>query len=181
MKTGIIIIFIFSWLISATGQIKAQDWKVSTYSVSFSIKHAMGSTATGTFKNLQAELKFSPDKLSEAKINASVDASTFNTGTAARDKNLKGEEYFDVTKYPKISMKLLRVKSAGGNSYSGVFALTIKNVTKEITVPFTFVVKENTASFVGNFTVNRLDFNVGESSWLLGDEATLKVVVNVIQ
>jgi len=158
-----------------------QNWKATSSSITFSIKHAMGSTANGTFGNLNSDINFNPSKLNEAKIVATIDAVTFNTGNTSRDKTLKGKEYFDVEKYPKITMNLLKVAAISASNFSGTFALTIKNTTKEITVPFTFTQNGTTALFKGEFTINRLDYKVGESSWLLGDDATVKITLNVKQ
>lgn len=63
-------------------------------------------------------------------------------------------------------------------SFRGYFKLTIKGKTKDVLVPFTFTEKDGKAIIKGSFTINRLDFGVGESSMILSNNATIIIEVN---
>jgi hypothetical protein len=58
--------------------------------------------------------------------------------------------------------------------------VTIKNKTKSLKIPFTFIQTNNTGQFKASFQINRLDFCIGESSALLGDIVTIFVTLNTM-
>lgn len=161
---------------------QAQNWKPTTAAVTFKIKHALGSTADGSFKGFVGAVIFDSQNLSNASLKASIDTKTIDTNVGMRDKALRGDEYLDVEKYPKISMVSTKIeKGTKENEYIGYFNLTIKKTTKNIKIPFSFIQNSTNAQFKGAFQINRLDFEVGEKSSLLGDIATVSIILNVQQ
>ena len=177
MKNNLLftLLFLFSPII-----LPAQThWKTQTSStVTFIIKNA-GFNVDGSFQGLKADIKFDPKNLSASQITASIDAATINTGTNARDKHLRNEDYFYVEKYPKITMKSIRFANSKSGDYIGYFNLTIRDVTKEVTVPFKFEEKSGQAVFSGSFTINRRDFGVGSGSLILSNNATINLNIEV--
>lgn len=170
------------FLLFGGGQLSAQNWKPTTAAVTFKIKHALGSTADGSFKGFTGAVVFDPQNLSNAALKATIDTKTIDTGLGLRDKTLRGNEYFDVEKYPKISMISTKIeKSTKENEYIGYFNLTIKKTTKNIKIPFTFVQNGTNAQFKSTFQINRLEYEVGEKSSLLGDIATVSITLNAQQ
>lgn len=158
----------------------AQDWKPNTAAVTFKIKHALGAYADGKFGGLVASINFNPDNLGSSVIEASIKTETLDTDNNIRDKELKSNEYFDVAKYPKITMKSSSItKSSGTNEYIGTFDLTIKNKTKSIKIPFTFTENGDTGTFKGQFTIDRTEFGVGEETRLLSNDAKISIKLNV--
>ncbi|MCP2848859.1 YceI family protein, partial [Salmonella enterica] len=85
---------------------------------------------------LVADIRFDPAKAYGNKIAASVDAKTISTGISARDNHLKKTEYFDVVKFPKITMQSSSFAKLEDGKFKGFFTLTIKGTTK--TVPLIF-------------------------------------------
>lgn len=144
--------------------------------IKFNIKN-LGLNVTGSFKGLKGKINFDPSNLAAASVSVSVDASTINTGNTSRDKHLKKEDYFNVSNYPELSF--VSTKITGG---AGVFqiegSLTIKGVSKAISFPFTAKQEGNGYRFTGQFSINRRNFNVGGSSWVLSDN--LIVSLNVL-
>lgn len=161
---------------------QAQNWKPTTAAVTFKIKHALGSTADGSFKGFSGVVVFDANNLMVSSLKASIDTKTIDTSLGLRDKTLRGNEYFDVEKYPKISMISTKIeKSPKENEYIGYFNLTIKKTTKNIKIPFTFVQNGTNAQFKSTFQINRLEYEVGEKSSLLGDIATVSITLNAQQ
>lgn len=159
---------------------KNQVWKVTNSSVTFKIKNA-GLTVDGSFKGLEADIQFDPTKGFGNKIEASVDVKTINTSINARDNHLKKEEYFDAEKFPKITMKSSSFSKGDDGKFKGFFSVSIKGTTKTIPVIFTFVETNSKATFSGTFKLNRLDYKVGESSWVMSDEVNITLVVEVVK
>lgn len=171
----LLILLIFSHL--GFGQ---QAWKPLLANVTFKIKHVAGVNATGLLKGFVGSVNFDKQNLSTASIKASIDAATIETGNGVRDKVIKGDDYFDVQKYPKITMVSTKIEAGKNlNEYVGTFNLTIKNVTKTISFPFSFVEEANKGVFKGSFSLNRTEYGVGGKSFILSDTPTISITLNV--
>jgi polyisoprenoid-binding protein YceI len=134
-------------------------------------------TVDGTVGGLKGTISFDPNEIQNSKMDVTLDLSTINTGMNKRDKDIKEEQqWFDIAKYPLIAYKSTGVaKTATGYVVDGT--LTIKGVSKNTKIPFTFVDAGESASFIGTLKINRLDFNVGKSSAAVKDE--VEVAINV--
>ena len=171
-----------SWIfilicVTATAGDPGQD--VKSHKTTFKIKNA-GITVDGSFSDLQADIKFNPKNLDKSILKASLGVASINTGIKKRDKDLQMTKYFNAEKYPRIKMTSKKIKHVEKNKYKGTFDLTIKGVTKQIEIPFTYTTtKENEGTFSAEFTVNRRDFGVGSKSLILSDEAKVSIEVVV--
>ena len=152
--------------------------EVKSSKITFKIKNA-GITVDGSFSDLQAEIKFNPKDLDKSILKASVGVASINTGIKKRDKDLQMRKYFHVEKYPRIKMTSKKIKHVEKDKYKGTFDLTIKGVTKQLEIPFTYASKDHEGKFSAEFKVNRRDFGVGTNSLILSDEATVFIEVSV--
>ncbi len=157
--------------------IASNSWYPTTGTVVFHIKNA-GITVDGKFSGIAASIKFDEDNLVNSSIFASVKAATINTGISKRDEHLKKADYLDVATYPKIEMSSTTLAKTS-TGYIGQFDVTIKGITKNVSVPFTFENQGKTGTFKGSLKLNRLDFSVGESSFILGDEVNITLMLRV--
>ncbi|WP_413670198.1 YceI family protein [Mucilaginibacter sp. Mucisp86] len=169
-------IFITALLILAAIAGFAQT--VTKSDVSFKIKN-LGFNVGGTFGGLQADIKFKPNDLAGSSIEASVASNTVNSDNESRDNHLKSEDYFDVAKYPKITMKSVSFKRKSGSNYTGNFNVTIRDKTKLIEIPFTYVETGNTAQLKGSFMILRTDFGIGGKNLILSNEANVSVEAEI--
>ncbi|OKS88568.1 YceI family protein [Mucilaginibacter polytrichastri] len=168
--------FLLITLLAITNAFAQVKQTVTKSTVKYEIKN-MGINTHGIFGGVQADIKFDDQHLATSSIEASIETATINSDNEMRDKHLKSEDYFDVAKYPHITMKSVSFKHKNGDNYTGVFNVTIKDKTKTVDVPFTYTESGNTASFKGVFTINRQDFGVGGGSMILSKEATITVEV----
>ncbi|RRB03992.1 YceI family protein [Larkinella rosea] len=155
-------------------------WKPTQAEVSFRIRNA-GLTVNGTFSGFSGDLIFDPAMPEKAQLSASVDAATIDTGIGLRNNHLKKTDYFDVVNYPRISLRSTRIERQENDAYTGTFELTIKSTTRTVTVPMTIVQKGMTATFAGQFTLDRKDYKVGKSGLLMGDDVTIQIRVQTQQ
>ncbi|MDB5286364.1 MAG: hypothetical protein JWR05_1313 [Mucilaginibacter sp.] len=169
MKKICISIFILIVSNSAFAQLKNN---VTKSKITFQINN-LGIKTGGTIGKMEAEVKFDPGKLDASKIDAVADITTINTDNNMRDSHLKSEDYFDVVKYPNITMSSIAFKKRSGNNYIGQFNITIKNKTKMVELPFTYTDTGNIAWLKGSFKINRSDFGVGGGSLTLANETII--------
>jgi polyisoprenoid-binding protein YceI len=174
MKTKLLLA-IFPYLILSTTQ-----WNVVSSSITFKIKNA-GLTIDGSFRGLNADIRFDPLKPQEANITASISSESLNTDNDMRDNHLCKADYFDVEKYPKITMQSTRITKTGPVNFNGSFKLTMKGVSKEVNLPFNFINLPDKKQLKGTFSINRRDFGIGGNSISLADSVTISVLLNVTE
>jgi polyisoprenoid-binding protein YceI len=152
-------------------------WKISGGTISFKIRNA-GITVDGNFATPKGVIEFDEQNYKTSKIEVSTESSSVNTGTKKRDEHLSKSEYFDVLKFPKITITS-RFFGKEEKGYMLHATLNLKGVTKNISIPFTYTEQGNTASFNGIFKLNRLDYKVGSKSIILSDDLTIQLIINV--
>lgn len=146
-------------------------------SVTFIIKNA-GLNVEGSIDGLQGDIDFDMLQPSNSKISVTIDPATINTGIGLRDKHLKKEDYFDVDQYATIKMESISI-SKKDDAYQGIFKLTMKGISKDLTIPFTVTKEYNTQHFRASFELDRRDFGVGGNSFILSDDVKVKVELMV--
>lgn len=167
-------------IISLWSLAQSSAWKVASSSVTFKIKNA-GITVNGSFSGLTATINFDPAKGFGNKIEAEVEANTINTSSNARDTHLKKEDYFSADKFPRITMKASTFSKEADGRFKGFFTLTIKGVSNTVPVIFSFTETGDKAKLQGSFKINRLDYKVGESSWVLSNDVVISIDVAVVK
>jgi polyisoprenoid-binding protein YceI len=144
--------------------------------VTFTIKN-VGINTNGSLSGIKGAIKWDEADPENSIINVSVDVSTINTGIENRDDHLRREEYFNVEKYPTITFDSHQITPAADGNFNVNGILTIKGVAKNITFPFTVTNTNSLYVFEADFTINRLDFNVGKNSMVLSNDVKVKLKV----
>lgn len=170
--------FVFALLFSIFSTYGQNNLKIKSSTITFKIKNA-GFYVDGYLKGFEGKVVFAPNALSGSSIEASVKTETINTGNKSRDNHLRKDDYFNAEKYPKISMKSKRIANSQSGDFIGYFDLTIRDVTKEVKIPFTYKENNGVGTFKGNFTINRRDYKVGDNSMVLGDMVIIDVEIEV--
>ncbi|QJW90865.1 YceI family protein [Spirosoma taeanense] len=152
-----------------------RESEIRESAITFRIQNA-GITVNGTFEGLEADVQFDPDRLGNADIRASVPVSSIRTGIVLRDKHLQRPDYFHSEQFPRITLASKTIRRTGRGRYEGLFDLNIKGIEREVKIPFTYSA-DNT--FGGSFRLNRLDFELGQSSLVLADEVEVQILVKL--
>lgn len=158
----------------AMAQYKPAD-KGST--LQFKIKN-LGFDVSGTFTGFMGKINFDAQSPANASFDVTIDAGTVNTDNGFRDSHLRDNNYFDVKKYPAIHFVSSKVSPAGKpGTYTVSAKLTIKDVTRDISFPFTATALSSGYIFKGSFKINRKDFGVGGTSTISNE---LEVFLDVV-
>jgi len=162
-------------------------------SVAFSVKHMITDTR-GTI-NVDSGM-VNLDAASGNKIYIRLDMTSINTQNSMRDDHLKNKpEFFDVAKNKTAVFEATEIsKNDGGEySYTAKGKLTIKGVTKDVSLNFNYVgmidgkaytdkgeVPANIVGFKGKTTFNRVDFGIGESGFI-ADNVDVEITLEASQ
>ena len=165
-------------------------WTIDTThsEIGFKIKHLVISTVSGKFTSFEGKLEGEPGDLENAKISFTADIDSIHTGNEQRDGHLKSADFFDAAKYAKLTFVSTKIEHKDGNDYKVTGDLTIKNVTKSVTLNVEFGGTQNNfygqtvAGFEITGKINRQDFGL---TWSAVTEAggivvsdEVKLVIN---
>jgi polyisoprenoid-binding protein YceI len=158
----------------------------------FSARHAMVTTVRGQFKEFEGEAHIDTADPAASSVSVSIAAASIDTGVADRDGHLRSADFFDVEQFPQITFTSTDVRR-DGDTWAVTGDLTIKDVTKPITVEF-----ESTGSardpfgntrvgFEGQTTLNRKDWGLTWNAaletggFLVSDKVKLEFDISAIQ
>ena len=118
----------------------ATTWQLdpSHSSVGFSVKHLMIATVKGSFSGLEAGIVGDENELSAARVDVRIEAASITTANEQRDGHLRSGDFFDVEKYPALTFVGKRIVGDAFGDFKLVGDLTIRDVTKEVTLDATF-------------------------------------------
>jgi len=140
-----------------------------------------GAKNTGRFPRFGVSLDCAGANPEGGRLEVTVEVAALDTGDKDRDDTLRSDDLFAVAKFPQAHFLSTRiVKTATGYEAEG--ALTIRGVTRDAKVPFTFREASEGGALVGYLTgktlVRRLDFGVGRGEWKSTDQAGNDVTVS---
>lgn len=144
---------------SAFTTLQSINWKIKedAYSIKFT-----GPKVDGTAKGLKATIAFDEAQPEKSKISASIDVNTINTGNGMKNKHAKSTEGLNAKKFPEITFVSKSISGKNG-AYVAQGSLTIKGISKDISLPFTYEKTGTEAVFKGKMSVVSKDFNITKS------------------
>jgi polyisoprenoid-binding protein YceI len=145
-----------------------------------------GSEFDGTF-DFSADMHFDRDDLANSAFDVTVDVTSVDTGARRRDQALADQAWFWFDEHPEAYFRTKRIEHRQGNQFEAIADLTIKEITHEVTLPFTWTREGKTAKLEGNVTatmhgglaMDRTRWDVGTGEWSAGDTIGRRVEVEV--
>lgn len=122
--------------VALPGSAFAADYVIdpSHTSVGFTVRHLMVTKVRGSFEKVSGTVKYDPNEPEKIVIDATIDAASINTREAKRDEHLRSPDFFDVAKHPTLTFKSKKAKVLGKGKLEVIGDLTIRGVTKEVTL-----------------------------------------------
>lgn len=158
--------------------------------VSFKIRHLM-SPVRGRFTDFSATIVKDDANPANSSVSFTIDAASVDTGVDKRDQHLRSDDFFAVERNPQISFVSSSVERVSGDLYNVTGKLTMRGVTKVITLPVTFGGEmkdpggKTRAGFSTSITLNRKEFGINwnraldNGGYLLADEVTAEIALEV--
>ncbi len=122
--------------------------------------------AHGFWDKWDADITFDPAAWEKSSVKIVIDTKSINTRVAARDNHLRSNAFFAADSFPQITFVSTIVNKLSDTKVNITGDLTIRGVTKQVTVPGTLVFwdeKTRTGRMKGQFTIVRSDFGVSFS------------------
>jgi polyisoprenoid-binding protein YceI len=150
-------------------------------------------TVKGRFNKFDVDVKLDEAEQERSSVEARIDASSLETKNEMRDTHLRSPDFLDVEKHPYITFVSKRIERRGDGRYTLVGDLTIRGVTREVTLDteFSGFIKDpwgnQRAGFAAEATLNRKDFGLTwnmalESGGLLvGDTVKVSIEAELVK
>ncbi len=160
--------------------------------IEFRVTHMVVSKTSGRFTDYHGVVEMDADARTLKMIDATIKAESINTNHEKRDAHLRNADFLDVTQFPTITYNM-KTYLKEGDGYKVVGNLTLRGVTKEVTLIGTFngVTKDpwgNTrAGFTADGTLNRKDFGMvwnktlDSGGLVVGNEVQIRLDIECIK
>jgi polyisoprenoid-binding protein YceI len=142
--------------------------------IGFVARHAMVTKVRGSFTDFEGAGHFDADDLTNSSVELTIQAKSIDTRNEDRDAHLRTNDFFAMDQYPEITFRSTGIERAGDTSFAVTGDLTIKGVTKPVTVDFEYTgtavdpYGNRRLGLEGGTTINRKDWGV---NWNVALEA----------
>lgn len=172
MRLKIILLVFVLGAFTCFSQELVQDKTASE--ITFTIKN-FGFNVPGNFNQFIASSNFSASNLKGSFLNVKIGVSSIFTDSEARDKHLLEVDYFNIKKYPNIVFESIAIEKITSAKYLLKGFITIKGIKKRVETILNVTTSKTTVTFLTDFSLNRRDFGVGGSSFVLSKEVNIKM------
>jgi polyisoprenoid-binding protein YceI len=126
-----------------------------------------GGAFDGQFRRFRADIVFDPADLAGSRFKVEIETGSADTQDEDRDAALSGKDFFAADRWPTATYEASRFAATGPGRYEARGRLTIRGVTHDVPVTFTFspAADGRSAALTGGTTIRRLDFGVGQGEW----------------
>ena len=152
----------------------------------FSYSHFGYSTQLSSFKNTSGKVVFDAEAKT-GSVDITIDMKSVNTGFDDFNGHIQGEDFLDTAKFPTATFKSTKVVFEGDKPKAIEGNLTIKGVTKPVTLTVTSFqsmphpMMKKPALGANAFTViKRSEFNAGKYAPYVGDEVRIDVAIEAV-
>jgi len=177
MKTSILIL-LFYWVLApdVVDQLPDLENKLEESYIKFNIRN-LGLNVEGSFKSFSTKVEYNKSQPEKSSFSAEIQTKSIDTGINKRDSHLKQEEYFHVDKFPTIKFESTKVSAVGENGLLMIGNLTVKGKTLPIKLEVGLTESGTATQFKIKGELDRLDYDVGESGWVLSDDVYLDLLI----
>ena len=147
-------------------------------SLSFSTSWSEG-PVDGRFGNWDAAILFDPAALDASSVKVTIDMASAKTGVADTEGALPDEDWFAAATHPKATFAATKFRHRSGDRYEAIGTLSLRGVSRPLTLPFTLKIDDDVATMSGSTTIDRTIFGVGQGEWKATTDLKAGVTVNV--
>jgi polyisoprenoid-binding protein YceI len=170
---------LFAGAMAFTSRVEAANWTLepAQSTLGFAGKQA-GEVFKGKFTRFTATVSFDPDHLETSHILVIVDVASAVTGDPQKDQALPEKDWFAAGDFPKAQFesKSIRRTAAG---YEAAGDLTLRGVTRALTLPFTLEIDGGKAHAKGHAALIRTDYGVGQGDWASDQWVAVEVDITI--
>lgn len=164
------------------------DFDVAHTNIDFVVRHLAVANVRGKFNRFSGHILLDPADITRSTVSVTIDARSIDTANERRDDHLRSADFFEVEKYPTLTFTSRRVERTG-DGFVAVGDLTIRDVTREVRIPFEVSGPisvgngQRAIGVEGALRVNRFDYGlqwnrITEAVQVVGDEVRIELNVS---
>jgi len=140
------------------------------------------SNPTAAINGAEGTIVYDKESPEDSKVDVSVSIASMDTFVAKLTEEFMEEGWFNEAKFPKATFKSTDVEVTGDKTMEVTGDLTIKGVTKEVTLDVTLngagvhpMTQKQAVGFDAKTTIKRSDFGIDTYVPNVSDEVTLRI------
>ncbi|WP_037361681.1 YceI family protein [Amycolatopsis orientalis] len=161
--------------------------------IGFVARHAMVTKVRGSFNEFEGSFTLDGENPANSSASVTIQTKSVDTRNADRDGHLRNNDFLSVDQFPTITFTSTGIKQTGEDTFDVTGDLTVKDVTKSVTIPFEFggsakdPFGNDRVGFEGSTTINRSDYGVTFNAALetggvlVSDKITLEFEISAIK
>jgi polyisoprenoid-binding protein YceI len=147
---------------------KTSTWTIDPmHSIAeFAVKHLVVTTVKGRFRELEGTIHIDEAQPENSSVEAKIAVASVDTNVAARDADLRSDNFFSAEQFPYITFRSTRVERLGDERFRLTGDLTIRDVTKEVVLDGEYEGQiddpygSKRAGFTGTTQISRSEFGI---------------------
>jgi len=160
--------------------------------IGFSVRHFF-TPVKGRFSEYEVAFEFDPESPETSSVRVVIDVSSVDTNKDRRDNHLQSTDFFDAESFPSITFESTSIEAQSATQFTVTGDLTIRDVTREVEMPVALLGVQDipedmqemygsqVASFEGELTIDRADYDVGSGRWaentVVGSDVTIQITI----
>jgi polyisoprenoid-binding protein YceI len=170
------------------------NWRLDPYhtQIGFSAKHLGMMTVRGHFTDVAATADIDPDNPERSSVAVTIQMTSITTNHAQRDNDLRSSNFLEVDAHPTATFTSAAIKQTGTDEFSVTGDLTIKGVTKPLTIALIRLGEFNDPAmghrigYSGSTKINRKDFGMSfnpmlDGKFVVSDEVTISLEGELVE
>ncbi|MGQ0519698.1 MAG: YceI family protein [Actinomycetota bacterium] len=161
--------------------------------IGFVARHAMVTKVRGSFNEFDGRGYFDAEDPTRSELQLTIKAASIDTRNADRDAHLRGNDFFDMERYPEIAFSSTAIEQLDDETFRVTGDLTIKGVTKPVAIDFEYTgaatdpFGNQRIGLEGRTTINRKDWGVAWNAALeaggvlVSEKVTLEFEVSAVR
>lgn len=157
----------------------------------FTVRHLI-TKVRGRFSDFAGTIAFDPANPANSTVSFTIQAASIDTNQKDRDTHLRSADFFETETYPTMTFTSTSISAHGGDAYHVTGRFTVRDVSREITIPVTFLgtAKDpwgnERIAFEGEYALNRKDYGLTWNAaletggFLVGDEVKITLSVQAV-
>jgi polyisoprenoid-binding protein YceI len=189
------IMLTFALGVSLVAQTSTESKPASTFRVdpvhsmaNFRVQHLGAGMFWGRFDDVQGSFTFNERDAEALAFDVSIGIESVHSGNDKLNGHLKSPDFFNAREWPRMTFKSTSAKKTGSNTYDVTGQLTIRDVTKTVTVPVEFtgaadMGRGHRVGFEATFKIMRDEYGVsyGVANGSLGNETGIIVTLEGVE
>jgi polyisoprenoid-binding protein YceI len=170
-------------------------WQLDPYhtQVEFSAKHLGMMTVRGYFDEVSTKADIDPAHPEAASVEATISTASIRTNNGVRDNDIRSSNFLEVEKYPVMTFKSTSIEAAGPDRYALTGDLTIKGITRPVTLDVLRYGEFNDEGMMGHriaygatTKINRKDFGLSfnavlDGKFVVSDEIQISIEGEIVE